>query len=122
MRGDEAMKTTAKTKILFPLILSLVIVILVITDQGNAQTVHGRVFRQTPSGSYPVPYVRLTLFAQGRGRSAPVYSASDGNYYFHNIPPGEYILEVWVDANRSMNFSLRVLSQPQTDIGPIYIP
>ncbi|OGP53260.1 MAG: hypothetical protein A2162_00820 [Deltaproteobacteria bacterium RBG_13_52_11b] len=93
-------------------------------DDVDAQTVRGRLYRQTPSGSYPASYVRLTLYNFGPdgGRSAPVYSGSDGTYYFNGIPPGDYTLEVWIDANRSMNFRLHVVNQPYTDIGPIHIP
>ena len=117
------MKIAAKTKIsfLFFIVFLLGIMILVIADPADAATVRGRVFRQAPSGSYPAPYVKLTLYAQGRGRSAPVYSGGDGTYYFYNISPGQYTLEVWIDPSRSMNFNLRVLSQPYTDVGPIYI-
>ena len=109
-------------RVVFFFSVLLAITYFVETGSANAQTVRGRVFRQSPAGTYPAPSVRLTLFAQGRGRSAPVYSGNDGMYFFHGFLPGVYTLEVWLDANRSMNFNLKVLNQPYTDVGPIYIP
>ena len=117
------MKKAGKRTIICFLILSLGITLLAVADPASAETVRGKVFRRTPSGSYPAPSIRLTLYGHdNEGRSAPVFSGNDGTYYFHSIPPGNYTLEVWLDTNRSMNYSLQVRSSPYTDIGPIYIP
>ena len=116
------MKKAGTIKLFIYLILSFVMTLFAVADPAIAETVRGKIFRRTSSGSYPAPSVRLTLYGHDKGRSAPVFSGNDGTYYFHSIPPGNYTLEVWVGANRSMNYSLQVRSSPFTDVGPIYIP
>jgi hypothetical protein len=54
-------------------------------------------------------------------RSPPVYTGSDGMYYFYHLPPGDYILEIWA-YGKLLTQSIRVSDQPATTIPPIPIP
>lgn len=86
-----------------------------------AQTVRGRLLRWTPYGSYPASYVAVTLFSPRMGRSAPAYSTPEGFYFLYNVPPGQYVLEVWAYQVPSTNHVVVSPNQPLTDIAPITI-
>jgi hypothetical protein len=90
--------------------------ILAYFDYGFAAMVRGRIQR----GPYPVPYVTVTLFSSSRGRSAPSVTGPDGMYYLYNVPPGQYIIEIWL-GGRPIQYSVNV-GEPHTDYPPISIP
>lgn len=62
----------------------------------SAQTVTGRVLETGGTASqHPAAHVTVTL-ASGQGRTSPAFTDQEGRYYFHDIEPGSYTLEVWV--------------------------
>jgi len=89
-----------------------------------AGTVRGRLDRRDSYGRiYPAVYVQVTLFQQGKGRSAPAYTGTDGMYYLYNVPPGTYSLEIWAYPNRPpIVYTIYVSNQQLTDIAPIQVP
>jgi hypothetical protein len=95
----------------------------IIAAGAQAGTVRGRFDRRTSQGTYPAAGIPVTVFRPDIGRSGVSYSGNDGMYYLYNIPPGYYVLEVWLYPNTPpMTFSIQVGSQPFTDIAPIIVP
>lgn len=106
-------------------IVLLVIVLFVLSASTYAATVRGRLDRRDGYGRiYPAVYVRVTLRSDRLGRSGPAYSGTDGMYYFYNVPPGTYYLEIWPYPNQQQPivYVIYVNDQPLTDIAPIQIP
>jgi hypothetical protein len=56
-----------------------------------------------------------------KGESSPVYTGSDGMYYFRSIPAGDYILEIWNQKDHPASFKIQV-QEPVTDVPVIQIP
>jgi len=96
--------------------------LLFVADPAYSQTVRGRLDREGPYGFYPAAYVQVTLYAPDRGRSLPVYTDVDGMYYFHDVPPGDYILEIWVSPDRPLSYRIHVFRRRYVDIKPILLP
>ncbi len=86
-------------------------------------TVRGRLLRQGPGGQYPATGVTVTVLAtrSNLGRSAAVYSGSDGMYYLYNIPGGAYQLEIWTSKTQHLTYNITVRNDGFTDISPIVI-
>ena len=89
-----------------------------------ASTVRGRLVRKGPSGQYGAAGVQVTIYSTDSklGRSAAVYTGSDGMYYLNNIPPGPYQLEVWISKQQRLTYNIQVRNQAFTDIAPIVVP
>ncbi|HEX8844150.1 MAG TPA: carboxypeptidase-like regulatory domain-containing protein [Pyrinomonadaceae bacterium] len=89
-------------------------------------TVRGKVERKAKSSKYPAPNVRLTLAVRStKVRSAPVYTDDDGMYYFRNVTPGQYILEIWgSEKNPIQRFYIEVSDSKNgyVDISPVTLP
>lgn len=105
-------------KFLLAFLLSLVA--LGLSVNTNAQTVRGQLIRATPYGPYPAPYVAVTLYSDRIGRSAPAYTSPDGFYFLYNVPPGQYVLEIWT-SNIPVTSRVIVAPQPLTDIAPVTV-
>jgi hypothetical protein len=105
-------------------ILLLSLVVFIATASVYAGTVRGRLDRRDAYGRvYPAAYVVVTLYNQQIGRSSPVYSGNDGMYYLYNVPPGPYLLEIWIYPNQEpLRYGIQVYDQPLTDIAPILLP
>jgi len=43
-------------------------------------------------------------------------------YYFHDVPPGDYILEIWISPDRPLSYRIRVFRRRYVDIKPILLP
>jgi hypothetical protein len=100
----------------------LLIVMLCFTANAYSQIVRGRIDRQGPKGVYTASNVMVTIGRTG-WRSLPAYTGVDGMYYFYNVQPGDYILEIWGPGNKPIQgYSISVLNQPYTDIKAIVIP
>ena len=100
-------------------IIPLMFLFFVFTASVQAATVRGRLENRN---RYPVAYVAVTLYNEQRGRSAAAYTGGDGMYYLYNVPPGEYLLEVWIYPGRPpLTYSIQV-NDPGTDIPPIQLP
>jgi hypothetical protein len=106
----------------FLVLILAVAALLFVTDSAYSQTVRGRLDREGRYGYYPVAYVQVTLNAPDMGRSLPIYTDIDGMYYFHDVPPGDYILEIWVYPDRLLSYRIHVFNQRYVDIEPILLP
>lgn len=97
-----------------------VLLILLCTSCFIAQAalVRGRLLR----GRYNAPGVAVTVWCQAYGRSQPSYSGPDGMYYLPNIPPGQYTLEIWAIPNNPPLTFVIYVTEPGTDVNPIYVP
>ena len=102
------------------LILCALFICLSFLETPNciAATVRGRIVRS--NGNFPVPYVTVTLASPERGRSAPAVTGFDGMYYLYNVPPGPYVLELWL-GQRPATYPITV-QDPVTDIPPLPFP
>ncbi len=81
----------------FALAVSLLLLIITTASVAFAENVRGRIIRQDYYGyQSPLPNISVTLRSNRYGRSPSVYTNLDGMYYINNIPPGEYLLELWV--------------------------
>ena len=88
-----------------------------LTGALQAATVRGKIER---NAGYPVSYMKVTLKGQ-KGESSPVYTGSDGMYYFKNVPAGEYTLQVWNRKARPTAYKIEV-REPDTQVPVIKIP
>lgn len=104
--------------------LVLVLTLVTATVSAYAATVRGRLDRRDGYGrTYAAAYVNVTLFNSQLGRSAPAYTGTDGMYYFYNVPPGYYTLQLWLYPGRQpLSYRIQVYDQPYTDISPLLIP
>ncbi len=93
-------------------------------EAAQRPTVRGKLERKGNTGNYPAAYVRVTLApSNAKSDINSVYTGSDGMYYFRNVPPGTYVLEIWGSQDKAiMGFSIKVSSRPYTDLEPITIP
>ena len=84
--------------------------------QGYPQgMVRGRLDRPGgPQGVYPAANQMVRLISPTRGASAPVTTGADGMYYFYNIPPGQYSLEIMGQGTVQVN-----IGGGQTDVPAI---
>ena len=105
-------------------LVSLTLIVFIFSAFTYAGTVRGRLDRRDAYGRiYPAVYVRVTLYNDSRGRSAPAYTGTDGMFYLYNVPPGSYYLEIWPYPNqRPIVYTIYVSDQPFTDIAAIQIP
>jgi hypothetical protein len=94
------------------------ILVVFTLDVNAASTVRGKVYRQADGRSYAVPGVQVAL-QPSQGVPKRAYSAADGMFYFYNVAPGTYTLEVIVSKEDVRHFTIRVDEQPYTDIAPI---
>jgi hypothetical protein len=90
-----------------------------LTVSAFAATVRGKL---QDSQQQPKGYVAVTLYSSRTGRSAAVYTGADGMYYLHDVPAGEYFLEVWLYANQPPLTYKVTITDPGTDIPPIQLP
>ena len=105
-------------------VLALVAALSCAVVVSAASTVRGRIVRKGASGQYPAVGITVSVNANNSkvGRSALVYTGSDGMYYFSNVPPGDYQLEIWISKQKPVTYNIRVRDQAFTDIAPIVIP
>jgi hypothetical protein len=83
-----------------------------------AQTIRGKLMK----GPYPIAGIAVNIDSPARGPSGVVYSGADGMYYFFNISPGPYTLQVWDVPNAPpLQFQIYVNPQPWVNIAPIQI-
>ncbi len=94
---------------------------LALATSAQAQTVRGQVLRATPAGTYPAPYMSVTLYSDRMGRSAPAYTTPEGIYYLYNVPPGQYVLEVWAAKTPTTVKVVVPQNRAWTDIAPVPI-
>jgi hypothetical protein len=104
-------------------VLALLFLVFAMTAAAQAATVRGQLVRGNGYGGvYAVGYVKVTLWNESRGRSSPAVTGSDGMYYFYNVPPDIYYLEVWLYPGRQPLYYKIQVSDPATDIPRIVLP
>jgi hypothetical protein len=92
---------------------------LVATASAYATTVRGMLVRPDRSAA---AYLAVTIWNQAQGRSSYAYTGTDGMYYIYNVPPGTYVLEIWLNNNNAIRYTIQVPNQPMFDISPIVVP
>jgi hypothetical protein len=83
----------------------------------DAATVRGKIAR---NAGYPISYMKVSL----RGTKvsfSPIYTGSDGMYYFKNVAAGDYVLEIWNRKDRPSSYKIQV-REPTTEVPLIRIP
>jgi hypothetical protein len=69
-----------------------------------AEAVQGRLERLGPNGISPAPYILVTLKSSQTGKyHKPVQTETNGMYYFDDIAPGDYSLEIWPQGAPPVN-------------------
>ncbi|MCK5516460.1 MAG: hypothetical protein KAI39_06260 [Desulfobulbaceae bacterium] len=102
--------------------LIIIVLFLAIPIIGNATNLRGRIdgFNQNYNSSYPLVGVAVELYFQGLTgwQSVGRYiTGADGMYYFRNIIPGYYSIQI----NGRQNYPVTVLKAPHQDLPPIMI-
>lgn len=95
-----------------------------VTVRANS-TVRGQLYRRAPNGqAYVAQGLAVRLNHPAYGPSAFAYSGSDGMYYLQNVPPGQFILEVWLTSRPEdvLRFNVSVDGRPMVDVPPIQVP
>lgn len=104
------------------IMLVIVICFVIIPLISDAANLRGRVEgRNQYSGApYPIGGAAVALFNQGPGGwrlVAKYITGLDGMYFFQNILPGYYVLQI----NDRQNYPITVFNQPYQDVSPIVI-
>lgn len=71
---------------------------LVLAQSAAAGTVNGTLVRKTVAGVQPAGNVAVTLKGTSQGRavqSGRVFTDLGGQFWFYDMPPGTYELEIW---------------------------
>lgn len=94
--------------------------IFVIVHQASATDLRGRIdgINQYNRSTYPLSRIRVELYVQtanGWMMVSGFVTGYDGMYYFSNVPPGNYTIQV----NRRQNYPVSVYNQMYQDIPPI---
>jgi hypothetical protein len=108
---------------------SLIVVWLLSTysvDAQNAGTVRGRLIEIKGLDTLSVPTMAVTLLDSANNKTIPVYSGSDGMYYFYNVNSKSYTLEVWVNGLKMepIYYQINVnyqMNNSYFDIAPIVV-
>jgi hypothetical protein len=104
--------------------LGLLAAIFPMETSAQMANIRGQIRRLGPAGVYGVANVRVTLYSQALGLSAPSFTGFDGMYYLYNIPAGSYFLQVWanpVNPNSPLAYPIQVFA-PSTDIPVVTLP
>jgi hypothetical protein len=70
----------------------------------------------------PAPHIQVNLVDPVQKRSSSTFTGFDGMYYFFNVPPGQYTLEIRTSKDKLLGFKITVRDRPSTRIAPILIP
>lgn len=102
--------------------LSILLILFAASLELRAETVRGKIVRETDNGEYPAAYAAVTLNSEQTGRSARTYSTLEGVFFLYNVPPGEYDLEVWAAKKIISKTPISVVpGQEVTDVGFVRI-
>ena len=101
------------------IIFILFSIVPVISDATN---IRGRIdgANQYYRAAYPLGGVAVDLYMQSPQGWRPAgryITGSDGMYYFQNIFPGNYSIQI----NGRQNYPLTVFNQPYQDLPPIFL-
>jgi len=101
----------------------IIIIMAVITSNSYAAKIRGRVDggNQYSGAPYPIGNVVVVLYYQSGPNTwqsiARYTTGFDGMYYFNNIDPGAYVIQL----NGRQNYPITVSNQPYQDLPPILI-
>ena len=98
------------------------LILCTISTPAYSQIVRGKLYREGTQGRYPAVNVLLTLHSPSMGRSARSYTGRDGMYYFYNVPPGHYTLEIWGYGPKPIIHRIDVTNRPYNDMREIRVP
>jgi hypothetical protein len=101
------------------MMLLLAVVSVFAATVADAATVRGRLVHG--ANGYPAEGLAVTVNHYQYGRSPPSFSGPDGMFYLNGIPPGNYILEIWVTPQNFISINITV-NDPVTDIYPVRVP
>ena len=87
-------------------------------DDQNRPNVIGNVKFINEQNLFPGINIQVTIYSKELGRSVPLYTSNEGEFYFYSIPPGVYKLEVWFDTtlNRNLSLNQAIQQQNQNDL------
>ncbi len=98
--------------------LLILALLLLGPDTAAAQTVRGKLLQ--PDGNRPAAYVHVRLVTPNNEPACRwMATEQDGMYYFRNVKPGVYFLEVKRKGKASLYYKIEVRLQDYTDIQPI---
>jgi hypothetical protein len=104
-------------------LLLLPAALLLAAHLAYGSNVEGRLDYRGSSGAIsPAPHLQVNLVDPVQKRSSSTFTGFDGMYYFFNVPPGQYTLEVRTPRNKVLSYKITVRDQPSTPIAPIPIP
>jgi hypothetical protein len=99
-------------------------VFIVMLGSARAATVRGQLNRPNGKGIVPAAGVCITVSTPKGARFPRACSDFNGMYYLPNVPPGDYLLEIWTSPDPKAppkQQNIRVV-EPYTDIQPITVP
>lgn len=104
------------------IIIAMALSIMLIPSISAAVDLRGRIDgrNQYTGAPYPIGGANVSLFIQTPGGWQPVatyMTGFDGMYFFRNIFPGYYVLQI----NGRQNYPITVFNQPFQDLPPVVI-
>jgi len=100
-------------------VIAAIFLLVTLPVPARAATIRGRLEHLAPNGQRtPASGVKVTIYRQASGRSAPVVTDANGMFYF-NGSAGSWWLEVWI-SSPPRAYQINVV-EPSTDIPPIVI-
>jgi hypothetical protein len=90
--------------------------------RARAATVQGALF--CPAQSRPAYNAAVSVFRADIGQSNLAAVGQNGMFYLYNIPPGNYVLQVWSRTNPSQQPLLYQISvfEPLTSLPLLQLP
>jgi len=107
-----------KTRTLILIAMGLVGFWFVSPCHAQSTTIRGQLLH---GGQFPAAGIQVTLLSQTLGRSLPSTTATNGMYYFYNIPLGSYYIEVWT-SNPPQAYPVQIWSYPYHDVARLSVP
>lgn len=90
--------------------------------RGGAMVV-GSLYRVGPRGeTYPAQGIPVRVLHPSYGPSSFAYSDGRGGYALYNIPPADYVLQIWSSPQAIQQLAIRVPPQERVNIPPIQVP
>lgn len=111
-------------KVKSALFFLFIINFIFISSLAYATTVRGRLDRFGLLGIAPASDIQVTLYSRVTKESlGPSSTGSDGMYYFHNVTPGVYVIEIGFQGfnHEPLKYEVEALDQEYTNISPILI-
>jgi hypothetical protein len=109
-----------KTRWAKPIVVLFFLFTAVTAAQPQTGNLYGLLYRQNPSGSYPIPLsnYEIHLYARSTGWIGPSLTDRFGKYAFYNVPPGRYLMRIQFRNRQVWQQEVQV---PGT-VSPIVLP